>query len=93
LAGYVFRKRVIGRVIISGSLISSDRLHETIRFCIEEDEVVLVTDDLRISIKNLFHGLPEPGIGHNFPTFTLLLFFDTKSMLDVLLVTQEMVNL
>jgi len=74
-------------------LASPDRFHETIILSIEEDEIVLVTDDFRISSKILFQGIPDTGVDHNFLSFSLLLFFDPKSSFDILMVIQKMLNL
>ena len=74
-------------------LTSPDWLHETIVLGVEEDEVILVTNDFRISCKILFQTIPDTGIDNNFLTFTSFLFLDPKSWFDVLVVIQEMLNL
>jgi hypothetical protein len=72
---------------------SPDWLHETIELGVEEDEVVLVLINFRISCKILFEGFLDTVINHDFLTFAALLCFDPKSPLDVLIVIQGMVNL
>ena len=61
----------------------SDWLHETINLCVEEDDVVLVTDEFRISRKILFQGLSDTSVDHDFLTFASFLFLDPKSWFDV----------
>lgn len=61
------------------------QLHETIHLGVKKYEVVFVADDFRISIKKLAQGLPDTGINHNFLPFTPFLFFDPKSLFDVML--------
>jgi hypothetical protein len=75
------------------SLTTFDRLPEIVVLGIEEDEVDLVPNNLRISRKILFEGFLDTVINHDFLTFAALLFFDPKSPLDMLIVIQEMVNL
>jgi hypothetical protein len=59
-------------------LTTPDRLYETIGLGIEKDEVVLVTDDFRISCKILFEGFIDTVIDHDFLAFTPFPFFDPK---------------
>jgi hypothetical protein len=73
-------------------LTTPDWLYETTIFCIEEDEVILVTNDFRISCKILFQVISDTGIDHDILTFASLLLFDPKSLLDSLTVIQEMLN-
>jgi hypothetical protein len=65
-------------------LAPSDRLHETISLGVEENIVVLVTDEFRISRKILFQGLSDTSVDHDFLTFASFLFLDPKSWFDVL---------
>ena len=74
-------------------LATPDRLQKTVVLSIEEDEVVLVTDNFRVCCNLLIQCILDTVINHDFLTFATLLFFDPKSPLDVLIVIQEMVNL
>jgi hypothetical protein len=68
-------------------------LHESIVLGVEENEVVLVSNDFRISYNILFQTIPDTGIDHNFLTFASFLLLDPKSLFNKLKVIQEMVNM